>query len=64
MLLRKTLINSFAEKEYHDTDKSLRQQKIDMFGNLFMYQHAIKASDEMRRLHKQFYGYDGVKFFL
>lgn len=21
MLLRKTLINSFAEKEYHDTDK-------------------------------------------
>ena len=27
------------------------------FGNLFMYQHAIKAPDEMRQLHKQFYDY-------
>ena len=27
------------------------------FGNRFMYQHAVKAPDEMRRLHEQFYGY-------
>lgn len=27
------------------------------FGDKFMYQHAIKAPDEMRQLHKQFYGY-------
>ena len=26
------------------------------FGNKFMYQHAVKAPDEMRRLHEQFYG--------
>ena len=25
------------------------------FGNLFMYQHAVKAPGEMRQLHKQFY---------
>ena len=25
------------------------------FGNLFMYQHAVKAPDEMRQLHEQFY---------
>ena len=25
------------------------------FGNRFMYQHSIKAPDEMKRLHKQFY---------
>ena len=27
------------------------------FGNQFMYQHAVKAPDEMRHLHEQFYGY-------
>ena len=27
------------------------------FGDKFMYQHAMKASDEMRELHKQFYAY-------
>ena len=27
------------------------------FGNRFMYQHSMKAPDEMRNLHKQFYGY-------
>ena len=27
------------------------------FGDKFMYQHAVKASDEMRELHKQFYDY-------
>ena len=27
------------------------------FGYKFMYQHAIKAPDEMRQLHKQFYAY-------
>ena len=27
------------------------------FGNKFMYQHAMKAPDEMRQLHKQFYSY-------
>ena len=27
------------------------------FGRLFMYQHSIKASDEMKQLHKQFYSY-------
>ena len=27
------------------------------FGNRFMYQHSMKAPDEMRRLHKQFYAY-------
>ena len=26
------------------------------FGNKFMYQHAVKEPDEMRRLHEQFYG--------
>lgn len=27
------------------------------FGNMFMYQHAMKAPDEMRQLHRQFYHY-------
>lgn len=27
------------------------------FGNRFMYQHAVKAPDEMRQLHAQFYDY-------
>lgn len=27
------------------------------FGNRFMYQHSLKAPDEMKRLHKQFYTY-------
>lgn len=27
------------------------------FGNRFMYQHSVKAPDEMRQLHKQFYTY-------
>lgn len=27
------------------------------FGNTFMYQHSMNAPDEMRELHKQFYGY-------
>lgn len=27
------------------------------FGNRFMYQHAVKAPDEMRQLHEQFYHY-------
>ena len=27
------------------------------FGDKFMYQHAVKAPDEMRELHKQFYDY-------
>ena len=27
------------------------------FGNRFMYQHSIKAPDEMKRLHKQFYAF-------
>ena len=27
------------------------------FGNVFMYQHSMKAPDEMRALHEQFYGY-------
>ncbi len=27
------------------------------FGNRFMYQHAMKAPDEMRQLHKQFYSW-------
>ena len=27
------------------------------FGNTFMYRHAVKAPDEMRRLHDQFYSY-------
>lgn len=29
------------------------------FGNTFMYQHSIKALDEMRELHNQFYAYIG-----
>lgn len=29
------------------------------FGNTFMYQHSMKALDEMRELHNQFYGYIG-----
>lgn len=31
------------------------------FGNRFMYQHAVKAPDEMRQLHEQFYGYLKIK---
>ena len=27
------------------------------FGDKFMYQHAMKAPDEMRELHRQFYAY-------
>ena len=27
------------------------------FGDKFIYQHAMKAPDEMRELHKQFYAY-------
>ena len=27
------------------------------FGNVFMYRHAMKAPDEMRQLHEQFYAY-------
>ena len=27
------------------------------FGKLFMYQHSMKAPDEMKQLHKQFYSY-------
>ena len=27
------------------------------FGDRFMYQHSIKAPDEMKRLHEQFYNY-------
>lgn len=30
------------------------------FGEKFMYRHSIKASDEMRRLHEQFYNYIGI----
>ena len=26
------------------------------FGNTFMYQHSMKALDEMKELHNQFYG--------
>ena len=29
------------------------------FGNIFMYQHSMKALDEMRELHNQFYSYIG-----
>ena len=29
------------------------------FGDRFMYQHSIKAPDEMRKLHDDFYGYIG-----
>jgi 2-dehydropantoate 2-reductase len=25
------------------------------FGNIFMYQHSMKAPDEMHRVHEQFY---------
>ena len=27
------------------------------FGDVFMYRHAMKAPDEMRQLHEQFYAY-------
>ncbi len=27
------------------------------FGDRFMYQHSMKAPDEMRRLHEQFYSW-------
>ena len=30
------------------------------FGDMFMYQHAIKAKDEMAKLHQVFYKYIGV----
>ena len=30
---------------------------LSNFGNTFMYQHSMKAPDEMRRLHRQFYSY-------
>lgn len=28
---------------------------------IFMYQHAVKAPDEMRQLHEQFYNYLKIK---
>ena len=31
--------------------------RLSSFGNRFMYQHSVKASGEMKRLHKQFYTY-------
>jgi lipase/acylhydrolase, gdsl family len=31
------------------------------FGNTFMYQHSMKALDEMRELHNQFYSYIGSR---
>ncbi len=32
------------------------------FGDVFMYRHAMKASDEMRQVHEQFYAYlSGIK---
>ena len=31
------------------------------FGNAFMYQHSMKALDEMRELHNQFYSYIGSR---
>ena len=30
---------------------------LSSFGDKFMYRHAMKAPDEMRELHRQFYGY-------
>ena len=30
---------------------------LSNFGDKFMYRHAMKAPDEMRELHRQFYGY-------
>lgn len=35
----------------------LSQTFKSSFGKKFMYQHAIKAPDEIRELHKQFYSY-------
>lgn len=35
----------------------LSQTFKSSFGEKFMYQHAMKAPDEMRELHKQFYSY-------
>ena len=33
------------------------------FGDVFMYRHAMKAPDEMRQLHEQFYGYlSGIRY--
>ena len=31
------------------------------FGDRFMYQHSMKAPDEMRRLHEQLYDYIGER---
>lgn len=35
----------------------LSQTYKSHFGYTFMYQHAIKAPDEMKELHNQFYSY-------
>lgn len=35
----------------------LSQTFKSCFGEKFMYQHAMKAPDEMKELHKQFYSY-------
>lgn len=35
----------------------LSQAYKSRFGHTFMYQHAIKAPDEMKELHNQFYSY-------
>lgn len=39
----------------------LRSTFQSKFGNTFMYQHSIKALDEMRELHNQFYSYIGSR---
>lgn len=35
----------------------LRITFMSDFGNVFMHRHSMKAPDEMRQLHKQFYSY-------
>ena len=37
--------------------KTLKITFQSSFGDVFMYRHAMKAPDEMRQLHEQFYGY-------
>ena len=37
--------------------KLIVRREQEETGDKFMYQHAMKAPDEMRELHKQFYAY-------
>ena len=55
----KTAAADACELEHAVSSESYEVLKtfLSNFGDKFMYRHAMKAPDEMRELHRQFYGY-------